>query len=475
MKGKGKYKAKLVKARATSAPQASAQPAGKALELNGAKVIDYGKGNKLPNEIITTFLASPTARRCWIKLKKFIQADGFANRTAAAVRANPQQTTEDLVPLIAWDSAVFGFVLRVKYNLGKEVGEVYHVPFHTVRKLDDGRFLVNPNLGTDKYKKDEDEILDAFDNTEEGIQRSLTQVSKDGKPQPGQILYVFEEASVHPHYPEPAAWAGKEDMLSDTEIPRADHHAIKKRVKPNMGLFIPGDIDDETPDEDGKTDWDKIEETAKQLTDPEGEGDVAVFNGANKDDAPQLFSIDSMKSALSMDQKSDTITKRVCRHWGVHPSLIGMDTAGQLGNTQQLLNIIQLMQQEVLDIQGLIQRTFEKLWPAFDFTLTSLNIIKAMPEQAWQAMTEDEKRNFLGYPILETEQTTEGQKTLNALNSLPALVANKVLESMTRNQVLALVGLDPVEGGDELPEQQAEAKAEARFKKFFTGLFKASK
>ena len=155
-----------------------------------------------------------------------------------------------------------------------------------------------------------------------------------------------------------------------------------------------------------------------------------------------------------------------------------MDTASQLGNTQQLLNIIQLMQQEVLDIQGMIQRTFQMLWPAFDFTLTSLNIIKAMPEQAWQAMTEDEKSNFLGYPVLETEQTTEGQKTLNALNSLSPIVANKVLESMTQNQILALVGLEPVEGGDEPPaktEQQAEAKAMAKFMKQFKKLIGLAK
>lgn len=440
-KSKVRVKAKVVKARAASS-SAPAAATGKPQEKGGAKVIEYGKGNKLPQEITKVFLASPTARRCWLKLKKFIQADGFADRTAAAVQVNPRQKADDLLPLLAWDAVPFGIALRVKYNLAHEVAEVYHVPFHTVRKLDDGRFEVNVTLGSDNYKADQTEVLDAFDPDEEAVARALAQIGIDNKPQPGQILYLFEETSAHPHYPEPAAWAGKEDMLSDAEIPKADHHAIRKRVKPNMGLFIPGDIDDTNQDEEGKTDWDRIEETAKQLTDPEGEGDVAVFNGATKEDAPQLFSIDSMKSALSMDQKSETICKRVCRHFGLHPSLIGMDTAGQLGNTQQLLNIIQLTQQEVLDAQGMIQRAFKQLWPSLDWTVSSLSILKAVPDQVWQTMTEEERRNFGGLAQLEKEQSTEGEKTLNALNSLSPLVATKVLEAMTKEQILALVGLD---------------------------------
>ncbi|MEJ8803124.1 hypothetical protein [Pontibacter sp. H249] len=466
-KGKGKYKAKLVKAAGKPATQPAAD---KPQEIGSAKVIDYGKGNKLPQEIVATFLASPTARRCWLKLKKFIQADGFSDRTAAAVRVNPLQRADDLLPLIAWDAAPFGFALRVKYNLGHEVAEVYHVPFHTVRRLDDGRFQVNPTLGTDKYKKEEDEILDAFDNSPEAIARCLKQVDKNGNVQPGQLLYVFEETSAHPHYPEPAAWAAKEDILSDTEIQRADYNAIRKRVKPNVGVFIAGDIDDETKDESGKTEWDYIEEQVKNLTDPEGEGDAVVFNGESKDDCPQVLDMPGMKNTLAMDAKSETIRKRICMAFGLHPTLIGIDTTGQLGNTQQLLNIIQLTQQEVLDIQGKIQRTFEMLFPYqnIDWTLSSLNIIKAMPEQAWQAMTEDEKRNFLGLQPLETEQTSEGQKTLNALNSLSPLVATKVLESMTKEQILDLVGLNTTK------EETANAaatnkgrfpKARAAFKK----------
>lgn len=460
-KSKVRVKSKVVKARAAASSSAPAA-AGKPQEKGGAKVIEYGKGNKLPQEITKVFLGSPTARRCWLKLKKFIQADGFANATAAAVQVNPKQKADDLLPLLAWDAAVFGIALRVKYNLAGEVAEVYHVPFHTVRKLDDGRFLVNATLGTDNHKADQDEVLDAYDPSPKAVKRALAQVGIDKKPQPGQILYLFEETSAHPHYPEPAAWAGKEDMLSDTEIPRADHNAIRKRVKPNIAVYFPYQIDDVAKDEDGLTDWDKIDETVRQLTDPEGEGDAVVIDGESKEAAPQLISIDSMKPTLSMDAKSDTITKRVCRHMGLHPVLIGLDTAGQLGNTQQLLNIIQLTQQEVLDAQGMIQRAFQLLLPAFDWTISSLNIIKALPEQVWQTMKENEKRNFIGLPEEETNEQ------LDKLSRLPEELKKKIMDSLTPEQALKLAGIELEQEKEETDNAQANHKGRfSRVRAFF--------
>lgn len=49
----------------------------------------------------------------------------------------------------------------------------------------------------------------------------------------------------------------------------------------------------------------------------------------------------------------------------------------------------------------------------------------------------------------------EGSKVIEGINSLSPLVANKVLESMTPNEIRALVGLAPEQGGSDLPEPTA--------------------
>jgi hypothetical protein len=49
----------------------------------------------------------------------------------------------------------------------------------------------------------------------------------------------------------------------------------------------------------------------------------------------------------------------------------------------------------------------------------------------------------------------EGSKVIEGINSLSPLVANKVLESMTPNEIRALVGLAPEQGGGKLKDESA--------------------
>ena len=57
--------------------------------------------------------------------------------------------------------------------------------------------------------------------------------------------------------------------------------------------------------------------------------------------------------------------------------------------------------------------------------------------------------------INETIVEVEGDasKTQDALNAMSPLVATKVLNTMTTNEVRALASLPPVEGGDVIPAQ----------------------
>ena len=56
--------------------------------------------------------------------------------------------------------------------------------------------------------------------------------------------------------------------------------------------------------------------------------------------------------------------------------------------------------------------------------------------------------------IVEVEE--EGSATMDALNSMSPLVATKVLESMSQNEIRSLAGLKPKEGGD-LTKEEREA------------------
>jgi hypothetical protein len=68
-------------------------------------------------------------------------------------------------------------------------------------------------------------------------------------------------------------------------------------------------------------------------------------------------------------------------------------------------------------------------------------------------------REKLGLPIAEKPVDTAATKTLSAINGMSPLVANKVLEKLTDNEIRGLAALPPKPGGDVLigPDGQAPA------------------
>jgi hypothetical protein len=71
-------------------------------------------------------------------------------------------------------------------------------------------------------------------------------------------------------------------------------------------------------------------------------------------------------------------------------------------------------------------------------------------------MAEFKVNNFqiINETIVEVEG--DASKTQDALNAMSPLVATKVLETMTPNEVRSLASLPPIEGGDVIASQQPQ-------------------
>lgn len=65
-----------------------------------------------------------------------------------------------------------------------------------------------------------------------------------------------------------------------------------------------------------------------------------------------------------------------------------------------------------------------------------------------QAVTPDDVREKLGLPVVEKPEDSPATRTLNAINGMSPLVATKLLEKLTDNEVRGLAGLPPTPGGD---------------------------
>jgi DNA-binding Lrp family transcriptional regulator len=65
-----------------------------------------------------------------------------------------------------------------------------------------------------------------------------------------------------------------------------------------------------------------------------------------------------------------------------------------------------------------------------------------------QILTKDELREKAGFEPNEVQELGTSRLVVDAINSLSPLVANKVLESMSPNEIRLLAGLPPKEGGE---------------------------
>lgn len=145
------------------------------------------------------------------------------------------------------------------------------------------------------------------------------------------------------------------------------------------------------------------------------------------------------------------------------PDLFGISTPGQLGTRQQMRDSYEIFKNTyVNDKQVYLEQVFNLLAKLHGAT-AELQIVPVEPigidfdTSVYIAnMTKDEIREKLGLPALETKTSSSSRDVTDAINTLSPLVANKVLESMTPNEIRALIGLPSETDGQAIPGTEPE-------------------
>ena len=373
-----------------------------------AKRYDFGKGNKLPNELLNAVSSSVTASSCRNKNHEFIEAKGFQDKSIASLIVNPKQTANDLHAEFADTIGCFDAVAAcVKYNGLGVPYYLYSLPFECTRKTTDGQYYVNADLENGKDVKGDRVYYQEFNRTESPQSRlaRVNQQIKDYGYQTGDIVYIFAKKAGQREYPIPSAWAGMEDIESDAALSRLDWRNVKKGFRPDAILTTIGNIDDETEDENGKTERDHFD---KALGEFMGEDAAPIFemNVGNPDEVPKLETFSQEKVLNSTTEATNRVGKKVCRAMGVPDVLVpGFAVPGQLGNKDEILTLLKMFNVTIGRKQRLSTRVFETVWPQFNWTVEPLSILEDLPQWLIDTMTTNEKRNIGGLPPLETTET----------------------------------------------------------------------
>lgn len=250
----------------------------------------------------------------------------------------------------------------------------------------------------------------------------------------GEYIYVYELESVGQDiYPIPQYTSALNFAFLSGEMSYLQKASIQNSIFPSFAMMFP-----KKPQ--GKEEMELIKNTVNKLKGAENAGKAVAFFANNKEQLPELVNVPTNQNDELFKGTSELITEQICFAHTIDPILLGVRTTGSLGNGSDIKQAYIIFEKNVVT-------------PLRESVTDIMNSILKIADI-------DAKIDITNFQIINETITVvedEGSATMDALNSMSPLVATKVLEMMTINEVRALAGLPPVEGGD-ITNSQAQAQ-----------------
>lgn len=263
-----------------------------------------------------------------------------------------------------------------------------------------------------------------------GVQeiRRYTPTSRDY-----EQLFVYEvECIGQDFYPLPQYTSALNFAFLSGELSYFAKSNIQNSVFPSFAMMFP-----KRPQSEEEKNM--IRSTIDRLKGAANAGKAVAFFANSLDQLPKIESLPTNGNDSLFQEASQLNTEQICFSHTIDPILMGIRTTGSLGNGSDIKQAYIIFEKNVvMPLREMVSDIFNELLFIAkidaDFTINNYQIINEA--------------------IVELEGDTS--KTNDALNSLSTLVATKVLETMTENEIRALASLPPVPGGDKSKTQIAQ-------------------
>lgn len=394
-------------------------------EKKGKGYIEFGKENDYPKYLLGLYNESAkhgaiVKGKCNYIFGKGFAADGLANNTG--------ESWNDILKKCIKDDEIYrGYYLQIIWNRAKRISDVYHIDFAKVRVSKDLKcFYVKNDWADNKEKMREYEAFNPI--TAYG----------------SQILYVKEYNPASEYYPLPTYFQGLNYIESDIEVSR---HILGNAKKGFVASTLINLNNGDPINEEHKAEIEKG--LLKKFGGHDSMRTVIMFNKSRENSAEIVSLGNSMLTKEDFTNINNLIQQEIfASHQITSPVLFGIKTEGQLGSRNEIRDAYEIFSNTYVNER---QQEFEKVFTKltgyvgmevemhiqpveplkFEFSET---IISAN-------LTQDEIRDVMGKEPIDKNVQNSAQVVIDNINSLSPLVATKVLESMTPDEIRALAGL----------------------------------
>jgi DNA-binding MarR family transcriptional regulator len=402
---------------------------------NGRDWCNYGKDNKFPDYLLEMYDKSPLHGSIVRGKAMYVAGKGFEFKEKESksftesipVINRHQESPNSILEKAALDLEIFnGFYLQLVWGKGGKITDIVHLDYVKVRSNADGTKFYYKADGN--WAKGKPEPFDAFDIS----QRTGTQILYYKTYRPKLNVYTL------PEYLRCESYVQSDILVAGHTL----NNAKSGFTATKMVVFTDGE-----PSEEEKK---EIEKKFQKKASGEAGVKILIAFAANAQVAPEVVDLgQSDLSKENFEKVDQLISQNIYRgHQITSPILFGERTEGQLGGRTEMREAYEILKNTYINFkQQTLEEVFNKLFEINGIPKVSIVPVEPIAFEFSEAivsanMTKDEIREKAGLPPMEVEVKTESQKIIDAINSLSPLVANKVLEAMSEDELRSLVGLN---------------------------------
>jgi hypothetical protein len=407
-------------------------------ERRGHGYIEFGEKNDYPDYLLSLYNKSAKHNAIVRGKVNYITGNGWATKQEDAKAQefidNPNQyeSLTDLTRKVSIDLEVFGgaYLEIIWSKLGGTIASMTHIDYTKIRSnKDNTQFWYKDDWGN---RKDKEEIIAAY-NLE----------NRQGK----QILYLKEYRPGLDTYALPGYIGALNYIESDVEVSRHVLGNAQTGFSASKLITLPN----------GEPSPDEKRNIERRFTDRFSGSDGKKFILSFVTDINKKPAVEDLGASDLTKEDFNQVDKMIQQnifagHQITTPSLFGILTEGSLGARSEIRDgyevfkntyvndkqqFLESVFNQLASINGVTEEIYIKPVEPINFEFSE-NVIA-------ENMTKDEIREKIGLAPLDTEnESSNAQKILDGINSLSPLIATKVLDSMSTDEIRALVGLSQV-------------------------------
>lgn len=405
--------------------------------MNGKPYVFYGERNNYPSYLLEMYQRSAKHNaivngkvnyitgKGWTYDPKDLSPELVTELNRLLEHPNPYDDLNDILYKVTLDFEIFnGFALEVIWNLQGKISQIAHV-----------------NFGNLRVNERQDKFYFAQEWKEFGEPEGLVEYmafnpeNKLGK----QLFYYSSYAPSVRYYPIPEYLGALAYIETDARI--ANYHVNNLRNGFLGGYLF--SFNNGVPSDEEQRDIKR--QLITQMKGDDGERIVVAFNDT-KENGLEINALEANNLDKQFDILNTTIqTEIFVAHRVTSPMLFGIRTSGQLGGRSELIESYELFKSVY------VEDRVRKIEKVFNYILdfNGVGVLEIMPTDpikdtlSEQTLLTIASRAELREMAGLKDDTVDVPKTTDSIQALSPLVANKVLEKMSDNEVRSLVGLNP--------------------------------